>query len=195
GSSTTPTGSVDFFDTTANTDLGSVPLLGGTGSLTTSALAVGNHVIRASYSGDSNFLPSLAMLSQQVRYTFSGFLAPLNQGLAFEVGRTVPIKFQLTDYNKNFISSLSAVTALQVVYPGNSTHAITGLRYDSTANQFVANWQTKGLAAGFYAISLALSDGTTHTVTVQLAASHSSAGLTTDTAGGTNSAPGGLLGG
>jgi hypothetical protein len=195
GSSTTPTGSVDIFDTTTNTDLGSVILSGGSASLSTSALAVGNHVIRAGYSGDSNFLPSLAVLTQQVHYTFSGFLAPLNQGLAFAAGRTVPIKFQLTDYNKTFITSLSAVTALQVVYPDNSTHAISGLLYDSTANQFTANWSTKGLSAGSYTISLSLLDGITYTVTIQITASHASAGLTTDAAGGTGTAPGGLLGG
>jgi len=104
GSSTIPSGSVDFFDTTTNTDLGSASLSGGNASLSTSALAAGNNVIQASYSGDSTFLPSLAILTQQVHYAFGGFLAPLNQGLAFAAGRTVPIKFQLTDYNKDFIS-------------------------------------------------------------------------------------------
>jgi len=195
GSSTTPTGRVDFFDTTTSTDLGSVALSGGSASLTTSALAAGNHVIRATYSGDTTFLPSLAVLTQQVHYTFSGFLPPLNQGLAFGIGRTVPIKFQLTDYNKSFIRSLSAVTGLQVVYPDNSTHAISGLRYDPTANQFVANWQTKGLSAGNYTISLTLADGTSYAIKVSLSKAGSSSGLTTMAAGGTGSAPGGLLGG
>jgi hypothetical protein len=190
----TPTGRVDFFDTSTNTDLGSVALSGGSASLNTSALAVGNHVIVASYSGASLFLPSHAVLTQQVHYTFSGFLAPLNQGLAFAAGRTVPIRFQLTDYNNNFITSLSAVTALQVLYPDNSTHAISGLRYDSTANQFIANWSTNGLAAGSYTISLSLLDGTTHTVTLTITASHTSAGLTPNAVGGTTAAAGGLLG-
>jgi hypothetical protein len=195
GSATTPTGSVDFFDTTTNTDLGSVSLSGGSASLTKSALAVGNHVIRASYIGNSVYLPSLAVLTQQVHYTFSGFLPPLNQGLAFGIGRTVPIKFQLTDYNKSYISSLSAVTALQVVYPDGSTHAISGLRYDSTANQFIANWQTKGLSAGNYTVSLTLADGTSYAIAVSLSKTGASADLTTVAAGGTGSAPGGLLGG
>jgi hypothetical protein len=195
GSSTTPSGSVDFFDTTTKTDLGNVPLSSGSAALSTSALAAGNHVIRASYSGDSTFLPSLAILTQQVHYAFSGFLAPLNQGLAFAAGRTVPIKFQLTDYNKNFINSLSAVTALQVIYPDSSSHAVSGLRYDSIANQFIANWTTKGLAAGSYTISLSLLDGTNYTVPITIAAGPSSAALTTTSAGGTGSAPGGLLGG
>ncbi len=62
----TPTGSVDFLDTTTGTDLGTATLSGGVASLTTSALALGTHVIQASYSGDSNFLPSLASLTQTV---------------------------------------------------------------------------------------------------------------------------------
>src|SRR5262249_4592922 len=141
GSSTTPTGSVDFFDTTTNNDLGSVALSGGTASLSTSTLAAGNHVIRASYSGDSNYLPSLALLTQQVHYHFSGFLAPLNSTTAMALNRTVPIKFQLTDYNGKSITGLNAVQSLVV----SGTIMLTGsLRYDTTANQFIANWNTKG---------------------------------------------------
>jgi hypothetical protein len=139
--------------------------------------------------------PGPLTLVQVAPYTFSGFLPPLNKNLAFASGRTVPIKFQLTDLNGNFISSLSDVTALAVIYPDGSAHAISGLRYDATANQFIANWSTKGLATGSYTISLSLLDGTTQTVTVQLTTTHSSAGMTTTTAGGTSAAPGGLLGG
>jgi hypothetical protein len=139
--------------------------------------------------------PGPLTLVQVAPYTFSGFLPPLNKNLAFASGRTVPIKFQLTDLSGNFISSPSDVTTLAAVYPDGSTHAISGLRYNATDNQFIANWSTKGLAAGAYTISLSLLDGTTHTVTVQLAAAHSSAGMTTTAAGGTSAAPGGLLGG
>jgi hypothetical protein len=60
----TPTGSVDFYDVSTGTDLGSVPLSGGSASLTTAALGAGNHPIRASYSGDSNFTLSQDALAQ-----------------------------------------------------------------------------------------------------------------------------------
>src|SRR5262249_42106933 len=46
----TPTGNVDFFDVSTNTDLGAVPLSGGSAALKTAALGAGNHLIRASYS-------------------------------------------------------------------------------------------------------------------------------------------------
>jgi uncharacterized delta-60 repeat protein len=196
GSSGTPTGSVDFFDATTNTDLGSVALSNGSASLSVSTLAVGNHVIRASYGGDSTFLPSLAVLTQQVHYHFSGFLAPLNSTLALALGRTVPIKFQLTDYNGAFISSLSAVQSLVVSGPSGTITLSGSLRYDPTSNQYVVNWQTKGLLAGNYSITLTLIDGTSpYTKTVQLNKSGNSSGLTTVSAGGTGTAPGGLLGG
>jgi len=53
----------------------------------------------------------------------------------------------------------------------------TGLRYDTTSNQFIYNWQTKGLAAGSYEILLKLANGTTQTKTIQVTASGSSACL------------------
>jgi YD repeat-containing protein/VCBS repeat-containing protein len=55
----TPTGSVDFFDNTTNTDLGTAPLAGGTAQVTMSNWApLGAQTITASYSGDPNFLSS-----------------------------------------------------------------------------------------------------------------------------------------
>jgi hypothetical protein len=56
----TPTGTVDFYDTTTSTDLtpGDVPLSGGTVSYSTTSLAAGPHTIKASYSGDTNFVMS-----------------------------------------------------------------------------------------------------------------------------------------
>jgi hypothetical protein len=67
----TPTGSVDFYDTSTSTDLGSALLSAGQAALTTSALALGSHVIRASYLGDGNFLASSAALGQAVIVTQS----------------------------------------------------------------------------------------------------------------------------
>ncbi len=58
----TPTGTVDFFDSTTNTDLtpGGVALASGTATLSTTSLAAGNHTIKATYAGDTNFLTSSA---------------------------------------------------------------------------------------------------------------------------------------
>jgi parallel beta-helix repeat protein len=58
--SPTPTGGIDLFDTTTATDLGTVVLSGGAGSLTTNSLPLGTQTITASYSGDAVFLPGSA---------------------------------------------------------------------------------------------------------------------------------------
>jgi hypothetical protein len=199
----TPTGSVDFVDTTLGTDLGTAPLVGGVATLNTSALAAGTHVIAARYGGDGTFAFSLDRLAQTVLYHFSGFLAPLNANLAIGAGRTVPIRFQLTGYNGAYITNLSAVASLQVA-PVNADGSLgtpfnptgsggTGLRYDSTANQFVFNWATKGLAAGSYAIVVTLADGTQQVKRLQLTAAGSSAGLLSDTSSESATATAGAL--
>jgi uncharacterized delta-60 repeat protein len=186
----TPTGSVDFVDLTTSTDLGSATLSGGSALLNRTALTVGNHIIQASYSGDGTFLPSLDTIAVSVQYKFSGFLAPLNANMAMALNRTVPIKFQLTDYNGKYITSLSAVQSLVV-----SGGTLGALRYDSTTNQFIANWQTRGVSAGTYTVSLALADGTTYTKSVTLSKNGSSAGLVVAGTDLATTAVGALLGG
>ncbi len=54
----TPTGSVDFFDTTTGDDLGNFNLSSGVATLNTASLPPGSNAITLSYSGDSNFLTS-----------------------------------------------------------------------------------------------------------------------------------------
>ena len=55
-----PTGAVDFYDTATSTDLtpGGVALSAGTATFSTTSLAAGSHTIKATYSGDANFLTS-----------------------------------------------------------------------------------------------------------------------------------------
>jgi uncharacterized delta-60 repeat protein len=162
----------------------------GSFTYTPAANFVGSDSFTYQAKGSDGTLSTAAPVTIQVTYHFSGFLAPLSSNMAMALNRTVPIKFQLIDYNGKYITSLSAVQSL--VVPSGT---LSALRYDSTANQFIANWQTKGLPAGTYTVSLALADGTTYTKQVTLSKNGSSAGLTTIAAGGTGAAPGGLLGG
>lgn len=61
----TATGTVTFMDGT--TMLGSATLTNGVAAYTLSSLAMGSHVITASYSGDANFLPTTATLTEVVQ--------------------------------------------------------------------------------------------------------------------------------
>ncbi len=61
-----PTGSVNFYDTTTQMDLGSEPLVGGTATLTIATLPVGLQTITETYSGDANFLSSNGAVSDSV---------------------------------------------------------------------------------------------------------------------------------
>jgi hypothetical protein len=56
----TPSGTVDFFDTSTSTDLtpGGVALVSGTAAYTTTSLLSGPHAIKVTYSGDGDFLAS-----------------------------------------------------------------------------------------------------------------------------------------
>jgi parallel beta-helix repeat protein len=138
-----------------------------------------------------------------VPFNFGGFLPPLSQNMPFALNRSIPIKFQLTDVDGSLITGLSAVTSLQVaqVNPDNSLGTpfnpapTPGTSLRNYGSQYIFNWLTKGLAAGTYEILLILSDGTLHTKMLQLTKNGSSAGLTTVAAGGSGTAPGGLIGG
>jgi Bacterial Ig-like domain (group 3)/MBG domain (YGX type) len=61
-----PTGVVDFVDTTTGTDLGTGILTQGVATLTTSTLTIGGHTIAADYEGDGQFAFSARGLTQAV---------------------------------------------------------------------------------------------------------------------------------
>jgi uncharacterized delta-60 repeat protein len=166
---------------------------------------VGTDTFTYQAKGSDGTLSAAATVTIQVAYHFSGFLPPLNSNLAFGLNRTIPIKFQLTDVNGTALTSLSAVTSLQVQSvdvhgnalgaPFNPTPAgNTGLQ--SSGGQYLFNWQTKGLNAGYYKLLLRLNDGTIQTKVLQLSAS-GGGNLVADTggSGGTGAGAGALLAG
>jgi hypothetical protein len=67
GSGVTPTGSVDFYDTSTSTDLGSCALdCNGDASISTSDLDGGDNQITVTYSGDTNYGGSNTSIDQEV---------------------------------------------------------------------------------------------------------------------------------
>jgi hypothetical protein len=114
-----------------------------------------------------------------VVYNFGGILQPLVEGATYKAGSTIPMKFQLKDDAGAFISdAIATITYSKVsnnvagseVVAVSTGAASTGnqFRYDSTANQYIFNLSTKGIAAGTYQVSITLNDGTTKTVRFSL---------------------------
>ena len=113
-------------------------------------------------------------LAANVPYTFIGFLAPVDNPSAVNLGRAgraYPVKWQLKDAAGNFVSALSAVKSItfkpaqcgafnNVVTDAleTETSGKSGLSYDALSNQFSYNWATPP-SAGCYALFLTLDTG------------------------------------
>jgi hypothetical protein len=95
-------------------------------------------------------------------------------------GSTIPIKFQLTDYNgANVSTSGINVTARGIALTGSATSTApadagnanpdNNFRYDAGLGGYIYNLSTAGLAAGTYTLSFtAGSDPALHTVHFQV---------------------------
>jgi hypothetical protein len=180
--SSSATGSVEFIDGAAS--LVSVPLSGGSASITIAAPAVGGHSIKAVYSGDGNYYGSTsAILSESVKYNFSGFFAPVDNPNVVNkanAGQAIPVKWLLQDATGAGIGDTASfvnLTSYQVscgTFAGDPASAIeeyaagsSGLQYQGNGNwQF--NWKTpKTYAGACRTMVLTLHDGSTHTAYFQ----------------------------
>ena len=120
----------------------------------------------------------LATVSYGALYGFNGFLSPVDiapTSNAAKAGSTIPLKWQLWDAT-GYVNNLSIINLTArggiacSTLNTSGTDAIesyatgqTILRYDSTANQYVFNWQTlKGWAGLCGKVTLTYGDGTSH---------------------------------
>ncbi|MCA1826283.1 MAG: PxKF domain-containing protein [Myxococcales bacterium] len=114
-----------------------------------------------------------------VAYTFVGFGAPLDgASTTVKGGSTVPVKFQIFDWNGALVTDTSVIAAIQVsaragcsssttgAWDDATATGNTGLRFDATSSQFVFNWKTTGLAAGCYSLGVSTVDTLTHAAAV-----------------------------
>jgi hypothetical protein len=194
-----PTGSVQFF--IDGNGFGAPVALSGARatSAAISTLAAGTHAVTAVYTSNAlNFHGNSAGLAQAVDYTFGGFQPPLGQVQGYAISRSIPVKFQLFDYTGSAVTSPDAVSALRIFNMQNvdvlGGSGVAGLAV--TGKTYSYSWQTKGLAAGSYTISLTLADGTTHAIAVQLTSSGNSGKLESAATGdGGQTSAGALLGG
>lgn len=117
-----------------------------------------------------------------VHYNFGGFLPPLGDNKVFKTGGTIPIKFQLTNYNGNIISNATVYLYVAKITDGivgtdeattSTSNADTGnqFRYDSTNNIYIYNLSTQNPplgSPGTYQLKATLSDGSFYTSTISL---------------------------
>jgi hypothetical protein len=102
-----------------------------------------------------------------------GLLSPVNPNALNTVkgGSTVPLKWQVRTPGGDFITSTSIVSSFVLTQVSCSalstaidevdftTTGGTALRYDSTANQFIQNWQTPKKAGACYRVDIAFVGG------------------------------------
>jgi hypothetical protein len=156
------------------------------------AVGVGMCAVTATQAGDDEWSPaSPVTLILGVFYRFDGFLQPINDTAhaqtcgapcpmsVFKAGSTVPVKFALKDANGNVVQAATLPIWATPVQVGPVNQAIdesvgndpasSGSTFRWDGSQYVYNWSTKGLQAGYiYRISAVLDDGTTRSVYVGL---------------------------
>jgi len=125
--------------------------------------------------------------SFRVIYRFGGFLQPINdtahdrgaETSVFKAGSTVPVKFDVERADGSMVTPGTAPVWLTPVKGSSLSAAVDegayvgaptdGDTYRVAGSQYIYNWSTKGLPAGFYyRIGVRLDDGTTYTVNIGL---------------------------
>ena len=139
----------------------------------------GDYTIQLSGSDADGNTATATVTVHVAHYTFAGFFQPVDNPPVVNTGRagnTYPLKFSLTQ-NGTVVSDLSAVVALRYAAIGcgaqppdaleTSSSGGTVLRYDTTTQQYVYNWQTPK-QAGCYVVTVTLADGSTWPAFFQL---------------------------
>jgi len=124
---------------------------------------------------------AIETINFDVIYNFSGFLSPIkiDGSGVYKLDRTLPVKFQLTDANGNYIST--AINKLYVAkisdgvvgmdeIPLSTSNADTGniFRYDLENNQYIYNLAANGLSVGSWQLKIILDDGKYYTVIISI---------------------------
>jgi hypothetical protein len=108
-----------------------------------------------------------------VSFGWNGFFAPVdNNGVLNTIkgGQSVPLKWNIPDGSNGWIGSLAVVSSIrQATFTCTSgaptddveapTSGQTSLRYDTTANQYIYNWQSPKTSNTCYKVTVNLTDG------------------------------------
>ncbi|GAA2977402.1 hypothetical protein LV75_003909 [Actinokineospora diospyrosa] len=154
---TTPDGTIQFV--VDGRPLGArVALVGGSAtSQPVANLTIGQHQVRADYSGSASFAASAATSTHQVQLGVK-FLAPTGPVRA---GDLVPVRFQLTDANGTPIPQLASALLLLSGRVSVSIDGVQQLRattplYDPFSDSFVLLWKTAKRPTGQSTITVSI---------------------------------------
>jgi hypothetical protein len=118
--------------------------------------------------------------SVAVQFPGAFFAQPINSdgSSIFKLGKTIPVKFQLTGASTNITTAVAnlSLTRLTSSVLGTYVEATTNsaadtgstFRYDASGGQYIFNLSTDGLTQGTYRLRIDLHDGVMHTVDVSL---------------------------
>jgi hypothetical protein len=154
------------------------------------SLNVGDYAVTASWDSDDACLlnPTITGSTLGIEYLFIGFQPPINaDGTGLFSGKTIPVKIQIGDVNGAPVTNANADVYFSQVTPvviGTDTTNVASslnfdygnvMRYDSTANQYVYNWDLTSTASpvsnGTNYVQVFLNEGTcadAHQVTVSV---------------------------
>jgi hypothetical protein len=93
-------------------------------------------------------------------YIFGGFISPIANS-QYEQGRTIPVKFQLTDYQSNFVTWANPTIS---VVDSNGTVISGSFQYNLASNSYQFSLNTKKLEIGQLIITISLNDEQSYTM-------------------------------
>jgi uncharacterized protein (TIGR03437 family) len=176
GSGGTPTGTVTFKDGTTN--LGSISLVSGIASFTTSSLSPATHSITANYGGDSNFASSAsAALTQAVGVTTTAttLIASANPSAA---GQSVTFTASVTSSAgtpTGTVTFLDGATTLATVNLASGVATYTTSTLSVGNHSIVASYAGNSTFAASLSAVLTASVGVTATTTTLVSSANPSA--------------------
>jgi hypothetical protein len=151
-------------------------LSGLDGSCTVSgySAALGTHTVTASATDLAGNTGTASATYTVLAWTLQGFFNPVNMAPGVwntvKGGSTVPLKFRIFagDTELTDVSAVKTFSAVQIQCNGTayddpveefSTTGGTSLRYDTTGQQFIQNWQTPKQPGKCYKVTMTTQDG------------------------------------
>ena len=148
---TAATGTIEFYDKTTSTDLGTVSISSGSASVTTSFSAVETHVIEAIYSGDSTYASS----------TSSTISVVINSSSGSDSATTTVLTS--TSYSTTASTDFTLTGTVEIVSSSATATAATGTIefYDATTSTDLG---TVSINSGVATLTTSLSAAETHVI-------------------------------